>query len=100
MRITLNAVIIVCFGWLLSACGGGDNYQGNYQNDLEDDLGAVSSELISDCPKYFPSSDRSVWHSFDGEYYYIDGSGRPLQAYKYLPPIVAEARIDSCQTSI
>ncbi|MFL5354367.1 DNA/RNA non-specific endonuclease [Archangium sp.] len=60
----------------------------------------VSAMLISDCPKNFPSTDRSVWHNFDGEYYYIDASGRPNKAYKYLPPIVAAARIDSCQTSI
>lgn len=60
----------------------------------------VSEQLISDCVKNFPSGDRSVWHNFDGEYYYIDSSGRPNKAYKYLPPITAAARIDSCQTSI
>jgi DNA/RNA non-specific endonuclease len=60
----------------------------------------VSEQLISDCPKNFPSTDRSIWHNFDGEYYYIDSSGRPNKAYKYLPPISAAARIDSCQTSI
>lgn len=64
------------------------------------DHGNVSEFLISDCPKNFPSSDRSVWHNFDGEYYYIDSSGRPNKAYKDLPPITAAARIDSCQTSI
>jgi hypothetical protein len=60
----------------------------------------VSEQLISDCPQFFPSGDRNVWHNFDGEYYYIEGSGRPNKAYKYLPPITAAARIDSCQTSI
>lgn len=55
---------------------------------------------IADCPQYFPAADRNTWHSFDGEYYYIDGSGRPKQAYKYLPPIAAAARSSSCQTSI
>jgi len=65
-----------------------------------DGIGTVSSALISDCPKYFPSSDRNVWQNFDGEYYYIEGYGRPSRAYKYLPPIVAAPRIDSCQTSI
>jgi hypothetical protein len=60
----------------------------------------VSAQAISDCVKYFPSGDRNVWHNFDGEYYYIEGAGRPNKAYKYLPPITAAARIDSCQTSI
>jgi hypothetical protein len=60
----------------------------------------VSAALISDCVKYFPSGDRNVWHNFDGEYYYIESYGRPNKAYKYLPPIVAAARIDTCQTSI
>jgi hypothetical protein len=62
--------------------------------------GNVTAALISDCPKYFPSTDRSIWHNFDGEYYYIDASGRPNRAYKDLPPISAAPRIDSCQTSI
>jgi hypothetical protein len=56
--------------------------------------------LISDCPQFFPSTDRNIWHSFDGEYYYIDGSGRPNRAYSYLPPIVAAARSDTCQASV
>jgi hypothetical protein len=60
----------------------------------------VSQQLITDCPKNFPTTDRSVWHNFDGEYYYIDSSGRPNKAYKDLPPIVTGTRIDSCQTSI
>jgi hypothetical protein len=60
----------------------------------------VTEAAISDCPKYFPSGDRNVWHNFDGEYYLIDGSGRPSRAYKYLPPIVAAARIDSCQLNV
>jgi hypothetical protein len=55
---------------------------------------------IADCPQYFPASDRNTWHNFDGEYYFIDGSGRPKQAYKYLPPIAAAPRSSSCQTSI
>jgi hypothetical protein len=62
--------------------------------------GRVTSEAISDCPKYFPTSDRNIWFNFDGEYYLIDGSGRPSRAYKYLPPIVAAARIDSCQLNV
>jgi DNA/RNA non-specific endonuclease len=60
----------------------------------------VSALTISDCPKYFPSGDRNVWHNFDGEYYYIESYGRPNKAYKYLPPIVAAARQDTCQTNV
>jgi hypothetical protein len=56
--------------------------------------------LITDCPKFFPSGDRNIWHSLNGEYYYIDGVGRPNRAYSYLPPIAAEARSDSCQLSV
>lgn len=62
--------------------------------------GKVSAEAISDCPKYFPSTDRSKWHNFDGEYYYIDSAGRPHRAYKYLPPIASAPRIDSCQLNV
>lgn len=57
-------------------------------------------QLISDCVKYFPSGDRNTWHNFNGEHYFIDTSGRPSRAYADLPPIVAAARISSCQTSI
>jgi hypothetical protein len=60
----------------------------------------VSAAVISDCPKYFPSGDRNVWHNFDGEYYLIEGYGRPSRAYKYLPPIVAAARNDTCQLNV
>jgi hypothetical protein len=62
--------------------------------------GDVDQALISDCPKYFPSGDRNIWHNFDGEYFFIDGSGRPHRAYKYLPLITAAPRIDSCQTNV
>jgi len=62
--------------------------------------GDVAASLISDCPKYFPSGDRSKWHNFDGEYYFIETYGRPYRAYKYLPPISAAPRVDSCQTSV
>ncbi len=55
---------------------------------------------ISDCPKFFPASDRNIWHSFNGENYYIDGSGRPLRAYSFLPPIAAEARSTTCQANV
>lgn len=56
--------------------------------------------LITDCPKFFPSSDRNIFHSLNGEYYYIDGAGRPNRAYSYLPPIAAEVRNDSCQLNV
>lgn len=61
---------------------------------------ADDQQLISDCARNFPSSDRNTWHNFNGEHYFIDGSGRPSRAYADLPPIVAAARISSCQTSI
>jgi hypothetical protein len=57
-------------------------------------------QAVTDCAKFFPTADRTKWHSFNGEYYYIDSSGRPNKAYADLPPIKAEARQDSCQTSI
>jgi hypothetical protein len=60
----------------------------------------VSAALITDCPQYFPSGDRNIWHSLNGEYYFIDGSGRPHRAYSYLPPIAAEVRNDTCQGSV
>jgi DNA/RNA non-specific endonuclease len=59
-----------------------------------------SHALISDCPKYFPSGDRNVWHHFNGEYYFIEASGRPHRAYAYLPPIASEPRSDSCQLNV
>lgn len=94
--------------------GGPDGLMDFFQSHSEEEIrqalapygigyrvhGRVTAAVISDCPKNFPSADRSKWHNFDGEYYYIDSSGRPNKAYKYLPPISAAARIDSCQTSI
>ncbi|NTX17825.1 DNA/RNA non-specific endonuclease [Myxococcus sp. CA056] len=62
--------------------------------------GEVSQAAIRDCPKYFPSADRNIWHNFDGEYYFIDTAGRPSRAYKNLPPITAAPRVDSCQTTV
>ena len=56
--------------------------------------------LITDCPQYFPSTDRNAWHLVSGEYYYIDGSGRPSRAYADLPPIAADVRNDTCQASV
>ena len=62
--------------------------------------GDVQAQVISACVKNFPSTDRNVWHNYDGEYFFIDGSGRPHRAYKYLPLIQAAPRQDSCQTSV
>jgi DNA/RNA non-specific endonuclease len=55
---------------------------------------------ITDCEKYFPPEDRNVWQNFDGEFYFIDSSGRPNRAYKDLPPISSAPRITSCQSKI
>ncbi|WP_438026378.1 DNA/RNA non-specific endonuclease [Sorangium sp. So ce233] len=80
-----------------------------FENGSEDEIrstleeygiGYAVQELISDCPQYFPSGDRNVWHSFDGEHYYIDGSGRPHRAYAYLPPIATAPRKDTCQGNV
>lgn len=60
----------------------------------------VETRLITDCPKNFPTSDRNKWHSVGGENYYIDSNGRPSRAYAYLPPVAAEARNTTCQTSV
>lgn len=72
-------------------------YGMGYENH---DISELVSKDISACPQFFPSSDRNKWHAFNGEYYYIDGSGRPSNAYKYLPPISAASRDDSCQASV
>jgi len=81
-----------------------DLFQNNSEGEVREKLADYgieyrTSDLISDCPKYFPASDRSFWQSFDGEFYYIESNGRPSRAYKYLPPIAAEARNDSCQAA-
>jgi hypothetical protein len=49
-------------------------------------------KYIGDCPQYFPSGNQNAWHNFDGEFYYVDASGRPQRAYKYLPPVTAAPR--------
>jgi hypothetical protein len=69
-----------------------------YQAEPADDL--VQPQLISDCVQFFPSTDRNIWHNFNGEFYFIDTAGRPSRAYADLPPIAAAARITACQTSI
>jgi hypothetical protein len=60
----------------------------------------VTAAAITDCPKYFPSSDRNTWHNINGEYYFIESGGRPYRAYGYFPPIAAAARDDSCQLNV
>lgn len=62
--------------------------------------GDPSAQAISDCAKYFPAADRNVWHNFDGEYFFIEGSGRPHRAYKYLPLITAAPRQETCQGNV
>ncbi len=62
--------------------------------------GNVDAALITDCPQYFPASDRNVWHTINGHYHFIDSSGRPNRAYAYLPPITAAARKDTCQGNV
>jgi hypothetical protein len=63
-------------------------------------VGYSTAELISDCPRYFPSTDRNIWHSLNGEYYFVDAVGRPHRAYADLPPISTEVRSDACQGSV
>ena len=65
------------------------------------DMGTgITPAVITDCPKNFPSGDRNIWHNINGEYYFIEGSGRPSRAYAYLPPITAAARNDTCQGNV
>ena len=64
------------------------------------ELGYVTQESITDCPKTFSSGYHSTWYSLNGEYYYINSSGRPSRAYSYLPPVASESRNDSCQLSV
>ncbi|HYO53712.1 DNA/RNA non-specific endonuclease [Archangium sp.] len=127
MRLLNKLSVVTVFGLWLAGCGAqepdGDELVSQIERDFggpsgvmdffeshsEDEIrramepygvGYVTSGLITDCPQYFPAGDRNVWHSLNGEYYFIDGSGRPSRAYAYLPPIAAEARSDSCQGNV
>ena len=89
--------------------GGPDGLLDFFERNNDEDIARAmanygvefrSHALISDCPKYFPSGDRNVWHHFNGEYYFIEASGRPHRAYAYLPPIASEPRSDSCQLNV
>jgi hypothetical protein len=114
------------FGLWLVGCGAQDLESDDLASQIEQDFGGPSglmeffathsqdeirqamdpygvrftTQLITDCPQYFPSSDRNIWHNINGEYYFIEGSGRPSRAYAYLPPITAAARNDTCQASV
>jgi hypothetical protein len=59
-----------------------------------------ATPAISGCPERFPDAVRDAWHAFNGEYYYIDPSGRPSGALIALPPIAAEPRKESCQLAV
>ena len=78
----------------LAAYGMGYQVHPTLPSDVE------AAEAINACPQFFPSSDRNTWHAFDGENYYIDGSGRPSRAYKNLPPIASAPRVTTCQTNV
>ena len=64
----------------------------------------LAADGIADCPMYFRAEDRQKWIQLVGaggsESHYIDAQGRPLSAYKRLPPVTDAARSTSCQTSI
>jgi hypothetical protein len=60
----------------------------------------VSALSIETCPKFFEATYRNAWHNITGEFYYVDGSGRPSRAYKDLPPVADEARSESCQGNV
>ena len=61
---------------------------------------ARNAAALTDCEPTFADGLRETWHAFDGEFYYIEKHGRPARAYKYLPPIVAADRIESCQGNV
>jgi hypothetical protein len=129
MRAMSKLSAVAMFGLWLAGCGAQDPGGEEIASQLEQDFGGPSglmeffeshteeeiqwalepygvkyrtssAALITDCPQFFPSGDRNIWHSLNGEYYFIDGSGRPHRAYAYLPPIAAEVRSDSCQGNV
>ncbi|OZC01730.1 DNA/RNA non-specific endonuclease [Rubricoccus marinus] len=65
---------------------------------------AKLGDTITECPQYFRSADRNKWITLVGaggsESHYIDGTGRPLAAYKRLPPVTTAARSTYCQTNV
>lgn len=72
--------------------------------DMDADTAGKAGDGITECPQYFRSSDRNKWISLRGaggsESHYIDGRGRPLAAYKRLPPVVTAPRSTYCQTNV
>lgn len=60
----------------------------------------LSAQLADGCPVRFATSERNMWHSMNGGYYYIDSEGRPRSAYRYLPPITAATRDTTCQSTV
>jgi len=64
----------------------------------------TKGDTITECPQYFRSADRNKWISLRGaggsESHYIDSRGRPLAAYKRLPPVTTASRSSYCQTQI
>lgn len=72
--------------------------------DMDSDTAGKAGDSITECPQYFRSSDRNKWIYLRGaggsESHYIDGAGRPLAAYKRLPPVVTAPRSTYCQTNV
>lgn len=60
----------------------------------------VGTQAATGCPVFFDSGDRNKWHYISGGYYYIDASGRPRSAYRYLPPVQSAPRDDACQSTV
>jgi hypothetical protein len=112
--IALSLLLASCTGgqpidWFEFDYGGPEGVMDLFEASSDDEIRRAlepygieysTHALISDCPKYFPSSDRNTWHSFNGEFYFIEASGRPYRAYSYLPPIQSEPSGTSCQTTI
>jgi hypothetical protein len=112
--IALSLLLVSCTGgepveWFEWEQGGPEGVMDLFERSSEDEIRRVlaaygieysTRELISDCPKYFPSSDRNEWHDFNGELYFIEASGRPSRASSDLPPIQGEPAGTACQTTI
>jgi len=60
----------------------------------------ASTPTISGCRERFPDALCGAWHAFNGEYYYVDSSGRPSGALTSLPPVAKEPRNPTCQRDV
>lgn len=60
----------------------------------------ASIQTAAGCPAFFEASERNKWHYISSGYYYIDASGRPRSAYRYLPPVQSAPRDDACQATV